>query len=155
MKECTAVRLTPALVALCHGRRECIVTAAPSLLAAGPCTGLHVYLKLVFACVHSNVFLPKYITKVEEEEVLEEVEEEVARSVPPSQMSAPPVGGMPSSRPRGMVVEVVPREEVQQEEALLWRLLVGGVQIWHTIEVGMWQKRNASLGFILSENGGC
>jgi len=131
MKECTAVEVTPPLVSLCHGRKECRVTASPHLLAAAPCTGLHIYLKLVFACVDPDIFLPKFVPR----ESGQQEDETTSRSfMPPNIPETPRFPPATNSTTtavehwnRQIEVVVTPVEEVVQP--LLWRLLCAFLQI--------------------------
>jgi len=68
IKECEGSSVTPALVRKCHGSQECVITADPLQLNVPKCQNQHVSLKITFACMNKDNFLPSYISRDEEEE---------------------------------------------------------------------------------------
>jgi len=134
MKECTAVQVTPPLVALCHGRKECRVTASPNLLAAAPCTGLHIYLKLVFACVDPDIFLPKFVPRDTDQQENFKTQERhfMPPNIPEEMPRRPPATNSTITvehRNQQIEVVVTPVEVDVEEHSLLWRLLSSFLQI--------------------------
>merc|ERR1719397_216900 len=65
MKACSAAGAVAALAPLCHGAPSCRLTADPAQLGLPECQDIHVSLKIAFACVQRNNFLPQFIRKQE------------------------------------------------------------------------------------------
>ena len=61
----SAAGAVAALAPLCHGAPSCRLTADPALLGLPACQDIHVSLKIAFACVQRNNFLPQFIRKQE------------------------------------------------------------------------------------------
>jgi len=141
MKECEATQVTPSVVKLCHGRKQCSLTASPGFLGAELCAGLHVYLKVVFACIDSSVFLQKFVAKHLEENDRERMTEQERRFLPLPQST---IGTELSSNPTYEGGDIGQDSEGQEtiitawgdkdEDTVWWRVVSGFLQIQHVVK---------------------
>jgi len=62
MKECERSDISPTIMSKCHGRKTCNITADPLQLNAPACDKQHVLLKITYACMSGQNFLPKFVS---------------------------------------------------------------------------------------------
>jgi len=68
IKECERSKVTQKLIKMCHGSETCEISADPEALNAPKCNKLHVALKVAYACMTKENFLPVYVQTGEEKE---------------------------------------------------------------------------------------